>query len=84
MTEDKNKLIHISSSWSTVIPDDVIFKCLEQYRVHSIWKQPVICGVCASGLLRVDIDSVDVSDGRTAAIDFSTVPFRSISPRCDA
>ena len=61
MTEDKNKLMHISTSWPTVVSDNVVFKCLEQYHVNSIWKQPVVCCVC--GLLRQKIDLIDVSDG---------------------
>ena len=69
MIEDKNKLTHILTSWPTVVSDNVVFKCLEQYRVHSIWKQPVVCCVC--GLLRQEIDLIDVSDGYTGAIDFS-------------
>ena len=69
MTEEKNNLMHISSSWPTLVPDDVVFKCLEQYRVHSIWKQPVVCCVC--GLLRPKVDLFDVYDGYTGALNFS-------------
>ena len=61
--------MHISTSWPTLVPDDVVFKFLEQYHVHSIWKQPVVCCVC--GLLRPKVDLIDVSDGYTGAIDFS-------------
>lgn len=60
ITEDSKRLLQISSSWPTVVPDDIVFKCLENYRLHSVWTPPVICSVC--GLLRHEVEVIDVCD----------------------
>ena len=68
--QDKKDMDIIRSAWPTVVPDDIVFDCLENYRLHTIWQPPLICCVC--GLERRDTSEFDpYSNKCNRSLDFS-------------
>jgi len=47
------------SSWPTVVEDDVVFQCLQDYRTGTVWIPWPICCVC--GLERPSVIDVEVN-----------------------
>jgi hypothetical protein len=45
-------------SWPTVVLDDIVFQCLEDYQIGTVWELPLICNVC--GLEWRDTIDVDI------------------------
>ena len=69
MEESVSKTNDLLSTWPKVVPTDVIFECLENYRLQSIWVPPLVCSVC--GLLRQNVAEIALSDENVSGLDFS-------------
>ena len=41
-----DRIDDICSNWPSVVPDDIVFECLDNYYQHSVWVAPLICCVC--------------------------------------
>jgi hypothetical protein len=46
INENSHRVEEICSAWPTVVSDDIVFQCLESYRLHTIWDPVVVCCVC--------------------------------------
>ena len=60
--------LEITQLWPTVVPDDIVFQCLEDYRIGTVWEPPLICSVC--GLERKDTVDVDIPAIGEPPLDF--------------
>jgi hypothetical protein len=60
---------HIISNWPTVVSEDIIFNCLRDYYIGTVWKSPAICCVC--GLLRQKMVDVPVSGKNCSSLNLS-------------
>ena len=69
-----HRIQDICSAWPQKVSDDVVFQCLENYRLQTIWVPPVICCVC--GLERNQVEDIVVSKSETSSIDFSILHVR--------
>ena len=69
VTEDMKRMQDICSIWPTVVPDNVVFECLANYREHTIWHQPSICCVC--GLKCMNVVEINLFNKSECPIDFS-------------
>jgi len=56
------------TTWPTVVDDNVVFECLENYRRGTVWEPPLVCCVC--GLERKDTVDVEVPDVGDSPFDF--------------
>ena len=65
----KKKIEQICSNWPSVVPDNIIFKCLANYRCHTVWTPPHICCVC--GLQCKEVIMINISDRSSPSLDFS-------------
>ena len=58
----------VAQSWPTVVKDDVVFHCLEDYRLATIWEPPLVCSVC--GLLCRNIINVNIRADNVPSLNF--------------
>ena len=67
----------IKQAWPRVIKEDVVFQCLEDYRLGSVWCPPLVCCVC--GLERQNVVDVEINGVDDPPLNFfplhSTDPF---------
>jgi hypothetical protein len=54
--------------WPTVVDDNVVFECLEDYRRGTVWEPPLVCCIC--GLERKDTVDVEVPGVGDSPFDF--------------
>ena len=59
----------ISSSWPTVVSDDIFFLCLESYCRATIWFPSIMCCVC--GLICKDMEEIILNVDSEPVLDFS-------------
>ena len=63
--------LQISTAWPSVVSEDIVFDCLNNYRRATVWVPPAVCCVC--GLERVDVTDVVVDNGAQSSLDFSNL-----------
>ena len=63
--------LQISTTWPSVVSEDIVFDCLNNYRRATVWVPPAVCCVC--GLERVDVTDVVVDNGAQSSLDFSNL-----------
>ena len=66
----------ISSAWPQKVLDDIVFECLENYRVQTIWVPPLICSVC--GLERKHVEDVVLFNEQNSPLDFSLLHVKDL------
>ena len=59
------------TTWPSVVSEDIVFDCLNNYRRATVWVPPAVCCVC--GLERVDVTDVVVDNGAQSSFDFSNL-----------
>ena len=64
-----NRIQNISSTWPTVVPDNIVFECLKNYRHHTIWIPLLVCCVC--GLERKEVTKIVVDNHLKSPLFFS-------------
>jgi hypothetical protein len=74
ITDAINKEQKICSTWPSVVPDHIVFKCLNNYRHHTVWIPPLICCVC--GLEHDHVEDVSVSNHSNSSLDFSVLQIK--------
>ncbi|KAN0081358.1 hypothetical protein V8E55_008982 [Tylopilus felleus] len=45
-TEKVHAARHISADWPSIVPQDVVLSCLNQYYEGLKWTEPLVCAVC--------------------------------------
>lgn len=79
LTKDSEMAEKICHDWPTVVPEEIVFSCLENYCNGTIWITPVVCCVC--GLLEcknVEECPVSRSASSVCSIDFSLIHVKDL------
>jgi hypothetical protein len=75
-TDLVDNIQRICSGWPSVVPDDIVFDCLEQYRREIIWILPFVCCVCGLRRPHDDVEEVVIRRDCQSSLDFTPLHVR--------